>query len=432
MHIRNIHIRHIKSIRDLKWAIPTNKGAGWHVVLGDNGAGKSTVLKAIAIALLGPREAYGLRQDWEKWVRSGARSGAVSLTIDWDSDYDWFSGKGNTPSPGKTLPLGVSLKTKGAESTQFDLHAKEATPSPTRHVWGSESGWFAASYGPFRRFAGGASRIGQSSSGSILRLNRHLSLFGEGIAMTDALEWLTLLRAESDYEKQGSEFLDALKDFINQPDFLPSGVVLDEITPKEVRFSDASGVDLPVEELSDGYRLILSMTFELLRQLYFAFGADGIFDPDEPEVVRPSGVVLIDEVDAHLHPTWQKRIGFWLEEHFPNVQFIVSTHSPLICQAAVDGSIMLLPRSGSDELPRKLVGDEFNRVVFGNVLDAYGTEAFGGEAASTRSAPSEQKHQRLAELNTKELFGKLTKTEYKERDELRAALPSAASTLKEE
>ena len=49
------------------------------------------------------------------------------------------------------------------------------------------------------------------------------------------------------------------------------------------------------------------------------------------------GVVLIDEVDAHLHPTWQRRIGLWFREHFPKLQFIVSTHSPLICQAATVG-----------------------------------------------------------------------------------------------
>ena len=46
------------------------------------------------------------------------------------------------------------------------------------------------------------------------------------------------------------------------------------------------------------------------------------------------GVILIDEIDAHLHPAWQKRIGFWLKAHFPNIQFIVTTHSPFICQAA--------------------------------------------------------------------------------------------------
>ena len=44
--------------------------------------------------------------------------------------------------------------------------------------------------------------------------------------------------------------------------------------------------------------------------------------------------MLIDEIDAHLHIAWQKRIGFWLKEHFPNIQFIVMTHSPFVCQAA--------------------------------------------------------------------------------------------------
>ena len=45
MHIRQIHINNIKSIRELTWDIPADKAKGWHVVLGDNGAGKSTLLK---------------------------------------------------------------------------------------------------------------------------------------------------------------------------------------------------------------------------------------------------------------------------------------------------------------------------------------------------------------------------------------------------
>ncbi|WP_020503214.1 AAA family ATPase [Lamprocystis purpurea] len=225
----------------------------------------------------------------------------------------------------------------------------------------------------------------QSTSGTLLRLNRHLSLYGEGIALTEGLEWLVGLRAEGLFQDDAHVLLDPLKRFINQDGFLPSGVQLKDITPKQVVFSDASGVSIPVQELSDGYRSILSMTFELIRQLSFAFGPGQIFDWYDPEKVWAGGVVLIDEVDAHLHPTWQKRIGFWLCEHFPNIQFIVSTHSPLICQAAEHGSILLLPRSGTNEEARLLDGNEFKRVVYGNVLDAYGTDAFGAEAANTRS-----------------------------------------------
>jgi predicted ATP-binding protein involved in virulence len=54
-------------------------------------------------------------------------------------------------------------------------------------------------------------------------------------------------------------------------------------------------------------------------------------------------------IDAHLHPTWQKNVGKWFQDRFPNIQFIVTTHSPLICQAATHGSVWHLPHPGSDE-----------------------------------------------------------------------------------
>jgi energy-coupling factor transporter ATP-binding protein EcfA2 len=429
MHIRQIHIKNIKSIRELTWDIPADKAKGWHVVLGDNGAGKSTLLKAVAVALLGPRESYGLRQPWDAWLRDGCDLGEIALRIAWNPDFDGFAGKGTTPAAETLLPLGLKLERADDDTKAPSFEPLKSKPDPNRHVWGSERGWFAASYGPFRRFTGGVGRVEQSTSGTLLRLNRHLSLYGEGIALTEGLEWLVGLRAEGLFRDDAHVLLDPLKRFINQDGFLPSGVQLKDITPKQVVFSDASGVSIPVQELSDGYRSILSMTFELIRQLYFAFGSDEVFDSADPKQVRASGVVLIDEVDAHLHPTWQKRIGFWLCEHFPNIQFIVSTHSPLICQAAEQGSILLLPRSGSQDKPRLLAGTEFKRVVFGNVLDAYGTDAFGEEAAMTRSPTSKAMRDRLAQLNTQELIKGLDESERKEQSDLRATLPSAASSV---
>ena len=429
MHIRQIHINNIKSIRELTWDIPADKAKGWHVVLGDNGAGKSTLLKSIAVALLGPRESYGLRQPWDAWLREGHKSAEISLKIGWDGELDGFVGQGRPPLADAALSLGLKLVLSDSEQTVPSFEPMDSRPDPKRHVWGSEHGWFSASYGPFRRFTGGIGRVEQSTSGPLLRLNRHLSLFGEGIALTEGLDWLIWLRAERNFLGIGQELLDPLIQFINQEDFLPSGVRLKEISPKQILFTDAAGVSIPVQDLSDGYRSILSMTFELIRELCFAFGSSAVFDPDDPKQVRASGVVLIDEVDAHLHPTWQKRIGFWLCEHFPNIQFIVSTHSPLICQAAEHGSIVLLPRSGTNDEARLLDGNEFKRVVYGNVLDAYGTDAFGAEAANTRSPTAQGMRDRLAQLNNKELIKGLDAAERKQQVELRAALPTVAARV---
>jgi hypothetical protein len=217
---------------------------------------------------------------------------------------------------------------------------------------------------------------------------------------------------------------------VNQPGFLPHQAKLIEISSEGVQFADAEGNLLLVTELSDGYRSILSLTFELIRQMSRVFQLDLIFDPrDDTKIIAP-GVVLIDEVDAHLHPTWQRRIGFWMREHFPNIQFIVTTHSPLICQAAEVGSVWHLPAPGSGEEFHQVTGNELNRLLYGNVLEAYGTEAFG--VGNTRSEVAKAHSRRLAELNVRELQAGLSKEEKLEQARLRVAMPTSAHEVTNE
>ena len=134
------------------------------------------------------------------------------------------------------------------------------------------------------------------------------------------------------------------------------------------------------------------------------------------------GVVAIDEVDSHLHPTWQKRIGEWFVDRFPETQFIVTTHSPIICRAAARGSIWALPSPGSGGAVRRVTGTDYNRLVDGNILDAYSTDLFGRDVL--RSASSAQKLAALARLNRKRLHTALTTEEEDELAELRATLAS--------
>jgi hypothetical protein len=156
------------------------------------------------------------------------------------------------------------------------------------------------------------------------------------------------------------------------------------------------------------------------------YGPDGVFDPDDPTKVIAPGVVLIDEIDAHLHPTWQRRVGVWFREHFPKVQFIVTTHSPIICQAANPGSVYRLPRPGTDEKGRFIRGDELKRLLYGSILDAYGTEVFGD--GITRSAKSRELLDELAALNVKETRDGLDAQEKHRQRELRTILPTTAYT----
>jgi hypothetical protein len=392
------------------------------VILGDNGSGKSSFLRSIALALTEPRQAEQLRQSWNDWLRRSCGKGHIELQVAPKAGCDGLT----EPGDGQAFPLGVSLVRKGDAAVELSRSPKP----PDRVGWLHHRGWFSASFGPFRRFSGGDARLGRSL-GSVPRLGRHLSMFDEGIALTECLEWLRDLKFRALEDDPEGALLQRVMEFVNQGDFLPANVRLKDVTSRRILFRDANGVEIPVGDLSDGYRSILSLTFELIRQMAKAFGPDNVFDPVDPTRILAEGVVIIDEIDAHLHPTWQQRVGRWFCEHFPNVQFIVSTHSPLVCQSAENGSIYVLPRSGTDERGGMVEGAPLKRLVYGTVLDAYGTEAFGREAALTRSPSSRDMHKRLATLNNTEIRRGLTEEEEEERRRLREALPSAATTLGE-
>jgi predicted ATPase len=430
MYIKSFTIENIRSIKKLEWEVTLERCPGWHVIIGDNGSGKSSVLRSIALALVGPREAMALRQDWNDWLRSGEAWGHIGLHIDFHKGLDKFSGRGRRVE-NFFLWAGLyfdrsngSVKLSGDRSER-PLGDRSKMPAE-RHVWGGKAGWFSASYGPFRRFSGGDPDV-KKIFYSNPKLARHLSIFGENVALTESLEWLQSLQFKKLEKDPEGDLVDHVERFVNQPDFLPLNTRLSEISSRGVFFIDGNGCTVPVENLSDGFRSILSLTFELIRQLAGTFRPNVIFDKKDPTKVNAPGVVLIDEVDAHLHPSWQRRIGLWFRTYFPKLQFLVTTHSPLVCQAAEVGTVYRLSKPGSDEKSRMIEGEELQRLVYGNVLDAYSTDAFGQDVS--RSDESKRRLKRLAELNLKELSKPLSAKEGRERDSLRAALPTAAHTV---
>jgi hypothetical protein len=429
MYLRRIHIRNIRSIAELTWELPDDHpGAGWHVVIGDNGSGKSSFLRSVALGLVGPTEAAGLREDWSEWLRSGCDEASVSLTVTRDDALDRFAQGSRTPRPGPEMEASVSVRRVEGAVKPEPKGRIDGRYDAAHHLWGSGSAWFSASYGPFRRFTGGDKDFEKIYS-SQPKLARHLSVFGEAVALTEAIDWLKELRFKTLERDDDGALLEPIREFVNQPGFLPHGARLADVTSRGVEFVDGNGMRVPVQSLSDGYRSILSMTFELIRQMSRTYGAHGLFSRVGRQVtVAPPGVVLVDEIDAHLHPTWQRTIGVWFREHFPNVQFLVSTHSPLVCQAAEVGTVYRLPRPGSDpdgDQGEMITGLALQRLLYGNVLDAYGTGAFG--EGVTRSDSAMEKLDQLAQLNTKELLSSLTEKERAERDHLQEILPTEAS-----
>ena len=92
---------------------------------------------------------------------------------------------------------------------------------------------------------------------------------------------------------------------------------------------DKSGKEIRVDLLSDGEKCTLAMFGDLARRL--ALANPGLENPLEGE-----GIVLIDEIELHMHPSWQRKVLGVLRRTFPNIQFIITTHSPQILGEADD------------------------------------------------------------------------------------------------
>ena len=421
MHIRQLTIRNIRSISKFDLSLKEGECPGWHVLLGENGSGKSTLVRGLATVLMGAENAHASRQDWSNWLREGECKGSVEVSIKHHADDKWVK-QGNTSS--RTILARAEISRNGDLAEADGASSAKINFSSARYahrtVWGEGHGWFSASFGPFRRFGGGDPSI-DGLYFSHPRLAPHLSALGEHVASGESLRWLRGLQTRAlEGGEEAGRTKNAVVDFINGAELLPYGARIAEVTSTQVTMVDGQGARVAIEEMSDGYRSILSMTLELLRlmshtsrkPLTSSFCGDGTIDLP--------GVVAIDEVDAHLHPQWQQLIGEWFVRRFPQTQFFVTTHSPIICRAA--RSVWKLPPPGSSEAFRRATGPEYDRLVDGNILDACSTNLFGDDI--TRSRQSEQKVARLAQLSQKQLHEALTPEEEEELGSLRSAMPS--------
>ena len=102
----------------------------------------------------------------------------------------------------------------------------------------------------------------------------------------------------------------------------------------EVLFRTQTGV-VPLEALSDGFRSIFVIIADLLLRLSLSTN-----DPEK--ILEQEAVCLIDEIDAHLHPKWQLRVIPSLTMLFPNVQFIMTTHSALVVSTVEPHQVFIL------------------------------------------------------------------------------------------
>lgn len=231
----------------------------------------------------------------------------------------------------------------GAEGTRLETQVRIQRKEQLEQLrWGGgdEERWapiyrddspafFLVGYGVNRR----AERVdrydfGARQSSSFARAQRLKGLFDESYSLAPLNAWLP--KVEERNPRQHLQIIQLIQAV------LPPGpcTMTGEKEDGEFLF-DWEGVKVPFPALSDGYRAFLSWVSDLLFHLSRTCPPDALL-ADLP------GVVLIDEIDLHLHPSWQMTVLPSLAGAFPRLQFIVTSHSPLVAGSLESANLLVL------------------------------------------------------------------------------------------
>jgi energy-coupling factor transporter ATP-binding protein EcfA2 len=408
MYVDKIQLTNIRGFAELSFDLhrPSGGHAGWTVFTGDNGSGKSSLLKAVAIALAGKDTARALQPSYHRWVREGQPAGDIKLTVLPERGVDEFSDAGKTSY--KPFSATVHMQDNGRDTLAETLDSERAA---RRGLWSPGSkGWFACGYGPFRRVFGASPEATRLMVGPATE--RFVTMFQEAASLYEVDQWLrNLSHKKLEGKATESEHLSLLLEILRD-DLMPNQITVDRVDSDGLWLKDRNGLQLSWADMSDGYRAALALLADIVRHLISAYGSEGLTDRGTDGKLRivKSGVVMIDEIDAHLHPEWQREIGFWLKRHFPNIQFLVTTHSPIICQAADENGLFVLPEPGGTDTPRALTSDEYTHVIASRPDTILLSPAFGLQ--NTRSPRAVEARAKFARLKSKLQAGAtLTATE---------------------
>ncbi len=321
MFLRRLTLENIRSIEALEidFTAPgeTEKSRQWTCILGENGIGKSTILRSLALLMAGSETLPKLIDDPKRWVRLGKKMGRISALI--------------STQDGATREISLDFKSTDTLTSMLKRNEKTLQPldAALRHTSRS---YFTAGYGVSRRFPSPESEKFQTSSSAPPRALSVATLFRGDSTLRSIESWAMDL-----HYRKGTAGLSMIRSAIN--DLLPEvkfhGI---DKTKRQLMFQTADG-RVPLAQLSDGYQSIISWYGDLLFRITETFQ-----DYKKPQLAR--GLLLLDEVDLHLHPKWQRQVIDFLRKTLPNFQFLATTHSPLTAQQCGDSELYVLKREG--------------------------------------------------------------------------------------
>lgn len=297
------------------------------LIIGKNGTCKTTLLRSIVLGLGASEDISVLvGGQQENYVRQGTKEGKIFMMT--------------TTGAVSSVTLGGTLFGRRRHTLEFPVHA----------------------YGVSRTRGGGT-----ESNDKPGIISSTATLFSDDHGLADPE--LTLRRLQDFAEtKRYNATMDRIK--------LALGLGSDD----RIEFKRGGGVvvsgpeignEIPLDSVADGYRLTLRMILDIYAN---AMAANQL--PDDGDL---EGILLIDELDQHLHPSIQVEILPRLSALFPKMQIIATTHSPMVALGAEEGELISLKRSG-DEVEAVAVDRAPNLLSVEDIIedaDAFDTDPLG-------------------------------------------------------
>lgn len=354
MQIKSLTLKNFRGFKDTEITFSD----GLTVLVGVNGAGKSSVLDALAMLM--SWAGSEIRQDSGRWklketdIHAGADSASIGVRLRYGGDeYGW-----NAHMQASGSETRKSTPGKNPDAFARKVHGQIAGAKPSVPVMVYYRANRAVTRVPVppppdaRCFG-----LLETYANNLPAEAEDFRSFFEWFRAREDLENERRLRAEGqigvrdrDMEAVRTALSAVLPEFTNpMVKRLPETLVMEK-----------NGLELRVERLSDGEKLLIALVGDLTRRAALA-------NPSMENPLHGEGVVLIDEIEQHLHPEWQRSIIGKLRRTFPNVQFIVSTHSPQVLGEVEHSNIrcIAMEENGSPTIftPTQSLGLDANLIL---------------------------------------------------------------------
>jgi predicted ATP-binding protein involved in virulence len=355
MYFTSLEIENVKCFgKKQKLNLCDESGAvsRWVLILGNNGTGKTSLLKSLC--WMQPVE------ETDEKKKNEAKISKVAIKpymddFETEAEYENLIKVGSKEPTriGVTLSSGVAIKSVPKKEQLVSYAINIRTIDGKLEEIKCEFGELQEFNAP-NLFAYNASRhmTSKDSENEELKSNMY-NLFSEGGDLYDAEQLLTMLDNASIRQKKKGKASDLLKkvkaiaadllpDIKSGDDIIINSPINEDGSINKVLVEiKTSGGKIKLGDLSLGYKTMFAWTVDLAVHMLWN-NRESDMPLEEPSVV------IIDEIDLHLHPQWQRIVRVTLTKHFPNTQFICTAHSPIMAQSAENENLAVIKRVGSD------------------------------------------------------------------------------------